>query len=182
MFEFDRILFLAVNATPDTPHAVVQLAIFISNILPWLALCALPLLYVRGAMPLRRALLLCLASLALAWCATQAIRWAIPMPRPAQLGLGMQWVPHGLRPGFPSMHMGGASAVAMGLTLWGPRRLALGAWVCALLMGWSRLCLGVHFPTDVLAGLLTGSGCALLAALAARWLVRPRMISARGKS
>ncbi|HQQ69263.1 MAG TPA: phosphatase PAP2 family protein [Alicycliphilus sp.] len=184
MFELDRILFLAANATPDTPHALVQLAIFTSNLLPWLALCALSVAYVRGAAPLRRALLLCLASMALTWCATQAIRWAFPMPRPAQLGLGMQWVAHGIRPGFPSMHMASASALAMALTLWAPRRLALGAWACALLMGWSRLCLGVHFPSDVLAGALTGSGCALLAALAARWLARPRLtrVSAHGKS
>ena len=182
MFELDRILFLAVNATPATPHALVHLAIFISNILPWMALCALPLVYAHASVAMRRALLLCLASLALNWCATHAIRWAMPMPRPAQLGLGMQWVAHGIRPGFPSMHMSGASAVAMALTLWGPRRLALAAWACGLLMGWSRLCLGVHFPSDVLAGLLTGSGCTLLAALAAHHLPRPGMFSARGRS
>lgn len=51
MFELDRILFMAVNATHDTPHAVVRLAIFSSNTLPWLALCTLSVAYVRGAAP-----------------------------------------------------------------------------------------------------------------------------------
>lgn len=182
MFELDRILFLAFNATSDTPHAVVQLAVFISNVLPWMALGTLLVLFARGAAPMRRALLLCLASMALTWCAAQAIRWALPMPRPAQLGLGTQWVAHGLRPGFPSMHMSSASALAMALTLGGVRRWALAAWACALLMGWSRLCLGVHFPSDVLAGMLTGSGCALLAALVARRLAQHHIVSAHGRS
>lgn len=184
MFELDRLVFLAFNAAPDTPHALVQLALFASNALPWISLGALAVAMARGGAPLRRALLLSMASLLLTWCVTQAIRWALPMPRPAQLGLGLQWVRHGLRPGFPSMHMGGACAVAMALTLWGPRPLGLAAWICALLIGWSRLCLGVHFPSDLLAGALTGSSCAALLALAAHHVAqaRARTITARGRS
>lgn len=54
------------------------------------------------------------------------------------------------------MHMGSTSALAM----------ALVAWACALLMVWSRLCRGcISLPTCWQA-CLTGSGCALLAALA----------------
>ena len=78
--------------------------------------------------------------------------------------------------------MSSASALAMALTLGGVRRWALAAWACALLMGWSRLCLGVHFPSDVLAGMLTGSGCALLAALVARRLAQHHIVSAHGRS
>ncbi|GAA4004554.1 phosphatase PAP2 family protein [Hymenobacter fastidiosus] len=58
---------------------------------------------------------------------------------------------------FPSGHAMGAAALALtlGVLLWPTR----GRWVAvvlgtawALLMGWSRMYLGVHFPSDVLAG------------------------------
>lgn len=58
---------------------------------------------------------------------------------------------------FPSGHAMGAAALALtlGILLWPTR----GRWVAvvvgtgwALLMGWSRMYLGVHFPSDVLAG------------------------------
>ncbi|MFD2719975.1 phosphatase PAP2 family protein [Hymenobacter monticola] len=58
---------------------------------------------------------------------------------------------------FPSGHAMGAAALALtlGVLLWPTRArwmaVVLGmAW--ALLMGWSRMYLGVHFPSDVLAG------------------------------
>jgi len=120
----------------------------------------------RGGATARRGVLLCLAALALAWCTAHAMRWALPMPRPAQLGMGIQWEAHGLRPGFPSMHAACAFAVAMHASLHARRPTALAAWVAALLVAWSRLCLGVHFPSDVLAGLLVGTASAQLVALA----------------
>ena len=64
---------------------------------------------------------------------------------------------------FPSGHAMGAAALALtlGVRPWPTRArlvaLALGtAW--ALLMGWSRMYLGVHFPSDVLAGWVGSMG------------------------
>ena len=60
---------------------------------------------------------------------------------------------------FPSGHTTTAFAAAVILALWYPRWA--GVWLTlAVLVGLSRVMLGSHFPSDVLAGALLGSGLA----------------------
>ena len=74
---------------------------------------------------------------------------------------------------FPSGHTTQAAAfwLALALTLRGaalPRRTvwlaSAGALLIALAVAWSRVYLGVHYPSDVAAGLLLGSGWAVFVA------------------
>jgi membrane-associated phospholipid phosphatase len=61
---------------------------------------------------------------------------------------------------FPSGHATTAFAAALLLSLWYPR--GTGAFFgLAVLVGLSRVVLGSHFPSDVLAGALLGCGVAL---------------------
>jgi undecaprenyl-diphosphatase len=69
---------------------------------------------------------------------------------------------------FPSGHTCAAFAFAIAVCMVLPQRWAKAAAVAAaVLMGFSRLYVGVHFPSDVLAGAFIGSMCGLLAS----WIV-----------
>jgi membrane-associated phospholipid phosphatase len=62
---------------------------------------------------------------------------------------------------FPSGHATTVFALATVLSLWYPRGTA--AWLAlAAVVGWSRIALGPHFPSDVVAGAVLGVVVALV--------------------
>mgnify|MGYP000110931819 CR=1 FL=1 len=61
---------------------------------------------------------------------------------------------------FPSGHTASSFCAALFLTLVN-RRFAVPAYLLAAAIAFSRLYLYVHFPTDVLAGIILGTLCAL---------------------
>jgi undecaprenyl-diphosphatase len=77
-------------------------------------------------------------------------------------------------PSFPSDHATMAGAVAVGLVLVS-RRLGAFALIAALLMAFTRVYVGAHYPDDVIAGLALGAVVALVGWLAVarplEWLV-----------
>lgn len=66
---------------------------------------------------------------------------------------------------FPSGHTMTAFAVALPLALFYPT-LSVGLFFCALSIALSRILLGMHFLSDVLAGALIGSGLGYLGYIA----------------
>ena len=57
---------------------------------------------------------------------------------------------------FPSGHTGTSLAASWAIFRSSPKKYGIPLVVLALLISFSRLYVGVHFPTDVLAGLVTG--------------------------
>jgi len=67
---------------------------------------------------------------------------------------------HAADPGFPSDHATAAFAIATALAL-RDRRLGAVVGVLAVVLAAGRVALGVHYPSDVLAGAVLGAACSL---------------------
>lgn len=118
---------------------------------------------------LRREAVLLALTIAVGWAVDWAIKVAVGRPRPTI-------VPHLTEAGgssFPSGHSFNSAvvylAIALAFATLSARetvRLTVIATALAisLVVAWSRVWLGVHFPTDVAAGWLGGVGWAFLAA------------------
>ncbi len=157
MTDLNLQLFHWINLGPQTPAMLLWLARLSSTVLPSALLVgAFGALCLREP-AVRRAMVVALLAIALAWLISRGLSAAWPTPRPFAQGLGYRWLEHKPTPSFPSSH---ASAVfALVFVIWrrlphaGWRWLALGL---ATLVGWSRVALGLHFPLDVLAGVGVG--------------------------
>ena len=118
---------------------------------------------------LRREATLLTLTIALGWGVEWVIKVLVGRPRPAI-------VPHLTEAGgssFPSGHSFNSAVVYIAIALAfatlstreSVRVTIIGtALVVSLVIAWTRVWLGVHFPTDVIAGWLGGAGWAFLAA------------------
>lgn len=70
---------------------------------------------------------------------------------------------------FPSGHTGSSFAAATVLYRNLPKKAGAWAMLLAVLIGVSRLYVGVHYPSDVLFGMLSGIGAGYLAEKLAAW-------------
>lgn len=156
-------LFLAINGSATSPHWLTALALFATNHLPQLMAGGIAGVFVAGDRQVKLRVLHVLIAMAMAWLLARLTQHFIPVDRPFVLGLGKQLLPHAASPSFPSSHasvaFGFATAVALtaGRAYW-----ALLALAAAVLVAWSRVYLGLHFPSDVLAGALVGATSAWL--------------------
>ncbi|HEX7868180.1 MAG TPA: phosphatase PAP2 family protein [Variovorax sp.] len=176
MQDLDFALFRLFNASTAVPPWSLGFAEFCSDLLPALLTLAVGV----GALFSRRwryALFTVLLSVLAIWLIVNTIRTLMPIPRPAFYGLGIQWVPQGVRPGFPSLHAAGTFAAAFSLWCLPSRVPMLAALVVAALVAWSRVFLGLHFPSDILVAAMLG---ALVAVVVERGVSRPLSQAASG--
>ncbi len=102
----------------------------------------------------------------------EGVKPLIARPRPPQA----DWLDPVSSWSFPSSHSAGTMLTCVGIALVVGTRPALAIAIgFAVLIGWTRLALGVHWPGDVLAGW----GFALAWLGAASWVRRPPSLGSR---
>jgi undecaprenyl-diphosphatase len=110
-----------------------------------------------GCCALRRASRLALATLVVSHLLVQLLKRTAGRDRPSSLSGGMALVREPDRYSFPSGHAAAAMAIALAYSavfpVWAPVLLLL-----AFVVGFSRVRLAVHYPSDVVAGQLIAAG------------------------
>lgn len=122
----------------------------------------------------RLACISALTAAATAMLANQAIAhlWSRPRPFAAHGSLTHLLATPSPDPSFPSDHAAAAFAIAFAVLAFS-RWAGVGFLVGATLIAMSRIALGLHYPSDVLAGLLVGWAAATLVVRSGRpWISR----------
>lgn len=106
---------------------------------------------------------------------SHAIALSLDVPRPFVLGLAPSYIEHAGRGALPSTHAAVMFMVALAFLLRpGLRGLGVPLLALAAATGWARIYVGVHFPLDIVAGLLLAAVVAGALGIA-QWLVHLAM-------
>ena len=167
MNEFNRAVFLALNGNPDSSRALVLFAIVAAKYLIALVPAHLVLVWIAGDRKMRFVALSTLLALVIAIVINQAIGLVAYTPRPFLLGLGHQLIEHRDSSSLPSNHATIFFTYGATLLIYRLRGLGIAAILLGLIVAWSRIFLGIHFPLDMIAAAITST----IAAFAAVWLM-----------
>lgn len=109
------------------------------------------------------------------------IKYAINRSRPYETYKDIVPYYYDTDPSFPSGHTSIAFANATSLSLQYPKWYVIApAYLWAGAIGCSRLQLGMHYPSDVLAGAVIGAGSAFIAYQGQQWLLKRKQKKIKG--
>jgi membrane-associated phospholipid phosphatase len=109
---------------------------------------------------------------------TYALKEIINRPRPYVTHPDLHPLSNESSKSFPSGHTSAAFALATSLSINYPKwYVAVPAFAWASAVGYSRLYVGVHYPSDVLAGATLGAGTAWLT-----WYLNKKLLGKKGKN
>lgn len=154
MEQINLALFALLNGPASPPPSTLAVAQLAAQWLIWLVAAGLALGYLRSG----RAGRVTIIRTGLATVLALAINFTIAAlwyhPRPFEMGVGHQLLPHAAETSFPSDHATVLFAVAFGLMAFGARRICWSLALCsALAIAWARVWLGVHWPLDMVGSL-----------------------------
>ncbi len=106
---------------------------------------------------------------------TNILKYTVDRPRPFVTYWFIEKLTGGASPSFPSGHSSDAFALATSISLTWPKwYVIIPSYAWAGAVGYSRMDLGVHFPSDVLVGAVIGAGSAYLCYKGQQELVKKR--------
>lgn len=148
---------------------------FVTNTTPFVALGVptglLTIGWLKSDSITKRRALVMMASCALTGVITLSLKYTLNRPRPfdAYPQFFMMKASEAT-PSFPSAHSSLAFATATSISLQYPRwYIIVPSYLWAGTVAYSRMHLGVHYPSDVLVGALVGTASAYLSHKANRW-------------
>lgn len=161
-------VFGLINAGAAPPVWLKGFSIFSAEALIYFLPVWMVFAWVRGATEMRTGLIVATFATLLGLGVNQLIALFWYHPRPFEMGVGYTLIPHVAETSFPSDHA--VVFFSVGLSLWWLRATrGWGILISALgmLVAWSRVYIGVHFPLDMLGSFVISMLVALAAHRAA---------------
>lgn len=151
-FPLNLVLFNLVNASESAPDLVILIAKGFAVLTPWVLIVGFVWYWIFETAEIRRSLMIAGITLGVGLIVNFTLSFLFYMPRPFELGVGTSFLTHSIEASFPSDHATFVWSLGFGLAMTRPlRRLGQGIICLGLIVAWSRVYLGVHFPLDMLA-------------------------------
>lgn len=149
-------LFDSINAaTAHPPPFLLFCAIFSAEVLIYLLAVSIIIGWIRKDSNFRAALLTAVLAAVIGLLLNQAIGLVWYHPRPFEMGVGHSLMKHVIETSFPSDHATVFFSIGLSLlAIKQSRNWGIIISLLAVLVAWSRIYLGIHFPFDMIGSLL----------------------------
>lgn len=164
MTSLNHALFVAINASAAPPGWLVALATVSAKYLYYLVPLHMAVVWLAGTRFMRFVAITGLLGLVLGLLASGLIGLLVYTPRPDVVGIGHTLLDHRPSAAFPSNHAIVCFTWAGTAAIYGRIGIALAAVALGLLVAWSRIYLGVHFPLDMVGAAVIAVVSAFIAA------------------